>query len=72
MNIVKNKITGEKYGGPWPGELMEQIEGNDIYRVAVPVGPDGFIFSSGVTDEEVLNGTIAYQTVDLPFNSDVR
>lgn len=68
-----NIVTGEeRYGNAWPGVKMEQIEGTDIYKVAAPEGPDGFIFSSGITDEEVLKGTIAYQTVDLIYSSSVN
>ena len=68
-NETKNKITGEPYGKEWPGVEMEKIEGTDIYRIAVPVGPSGFIFNSGVTDDEVKKGTTAYQTVDLPYSA---
>ena len=67
-----NKITGEEwYGvkGPWPGVEMEKIGDTDIYRVVVPLGDFGLVFSSGVTDEEIENGTIGYQTKDLTFNS---
>ena len=71
-DYAKNMVTGEDYGGPWPGILMEQIEGTDIYKIAAPQGPTGFIFNSGVTDEEVLKGVTAYQTVDLTYNSAVN
>ena len=48
---------------------MEKIGDTDIYRVVVPLGDFGLVFSSGVTDEEIENGTIGYQTKDLTFNS---
>ena len=63
-----NKITGEDYSTDWPGYEMERIEGTDIYRIAVPLGPIGFLFDSGVTDEEVKRGATAYQTDDLSFS----
>lgn len=62
----KNKATEEeKYGKAWPGLEMEKIGDTDIYRIAFPVGPTGLVFSTGVTEAEVLNGTTAYQTEDL-------
>jgi len=70
-----NKITGEEwYGvkGPWPGVEMEKIGDTDIYRVVVPIGDLGLVLSSGVTDEEIENGTIGYQTKDLKFNSNIN
>lgn len=68
-NKPLNKITGEVYGNEWPGVEMEKIGDSDIYRIVVPVGPTGFIFDSGVTDDEVKNGTIAYQTADLVYSA---
>ena len=69
-----NKITGEDaYGNPeWPGLEMEKIGDTDIYRVVVPLGNYGLVFSSGVTDAEVEKGTIAYQTKDLTFSSNAN
>lgn len=64
-----NKVTKEPYGGEWPGVEMERIEGTDIYRVVAPLNATGFIFNSGVTDPEVAQGKIAYQTVDLSYNN---
>lgn len=67
-----NKITGEvfdkKYSA-WPGFEMERIEGTDIYRFPVTLGVTSIIFSSGITDAEVANGTLAYQTKDLAFSN---
>ena len=34
----------------------------------MPMGPTMIIFSSGITDEEVAKGTIAYQTEDMPYD----
>ena len=70
-----NKITGEEwYGmkGPWPGLEMEKIGDTDIYRIVVPVGNMGLVFSSGVTDDEIKAGVTGYQTVDLTFSSNVN
>ena len=70
-----NKITGEDwYGiqGPWPGVEMEKMGDTDIYRVVVPIGNFGLVFSSGVTDDEIEKGTIGYQTKDLTFSSSVN
>ena len=70
-----NKITGEEwYGvkGPWPGVEMEKMGDTDIYRVVVPIGNLGLVFSSGVTDDEIEKGTIGYQTKDLTFSSSVN
>ena len=70
-----NKITGEDwYGiqGPWPGVEMEKMGDTDIYRVVVPIGNLGLVFSSGVTDDEIEKGTIGYQTKDLTFSSSVN
>ena len=51
---------------------MEKIGDTDIYRVVVPIGDLGLVLSSGVTDEEIENGTIGYQTKDLKFNSNIN
>ena len=71
-----NVLTGEEwYGmkGPWPGVEMERIGDSDIYRVVLPLGKDlGLVFNSGVTDDEVKNGAIAYQTADLTYSSSVN
>lgn len=69
---ITNKITGEDYYMDWPGTQMEQIEGTDIYRVALPVGATAIIFDSGVTDDEVAAGVTAYQTKDLLFNANAN
>ena len=62
-----NIITREAYGADWPGVQMERIEGTDIFRLVAPVGTSNIIFSSGVTDDKVAQGTLAYQTVDMPY-----
>ena len=51
---------------------MEKIGDTDIYRVVVPLGNYGLVFSSGVTDAEVEKGTVAYQTKDLTFSSNAN
>ena len=68
--IPVNKATGEQnYGNPdWPGIPMEKVEGTDLYRVAVPLNISNIIFNTGVTDDKVAEGVIAYQTADLIFN----
>ena len=66
--IPTNKISGGLYGAEWPGIELEKIEGTDIYRLIMPMGPTMIIFSSGITDEEVAKGTIAYQTEDMPYD----
>ena len=66
--IPTNKISGGLYGGEWPGIQLEQIEGTDIYRLIMPMGPSMIVFSSGITDEEVRKGVIAYQTADMPYD----
>lgn len=53
----------------WPGFQMEQIEGTDIYRIVAPLGVQGIIFDSGVTDKEVAEGKDAYQTTDIPYST---
>ncbi len=66
-----NKITGEAFDkkySAWPGFEMEKIEGTDIYRFPVPLGVPNIIFSSGIKDEDVAKGVIAYQTSDLAFS----
>ena len=67
-----NPLTGEDYGGEWPGVQMEQIEGTDIYRVIAPAGATNIIFDSGVTDPEVAEGKEAYQTIDLLYTIGMR
>ena len=66
--LPTNKISGALYDGPWPGHKMEQIEGTDIYRIIMPMGPTMIVFSSGVTDDEVAKGVYAYQTADMPYS----
>ena len=66
--IPTNKISGGLYGGEWPGVEMERVEGTDIYRAVVPMGPTKIVFSSGVKDEDVAKGTIAYQTENMDYN----
>lgn len=67
-----NKVTGEvfeeKYS-EWPGYEMEKVEGTDLYRMPVPVGVSNIIFSTGVKDEDVAKGAVAYQTSDLTFSN---
>ncbi len=70
--IPTNKISGGLYGGEWPGVKMEQIEGTDIYRMVMPMGPSKIIFSSGVTDTEVINGVTAYQTENMPYDDQLN
>ena len=68
-----NKVTGQDFiSGDWPGVEMEKIEGTDIYRLPVPVGATQIIFNSGVSDDLVMKGTPAYQTIDLHFNSNLN
>ena len=71
-----NVLTGEEwYGmkGPWPGLEMERIGDSDIYRIVLPLGKDlGLVFNSGVTDDEVKNGVVAYQTADLKYSSSIN
>lgn len=66
--IPTNKISGGLYGGEWPGVEMERVEGTDIYHAVVPMGPTKIVFSSGVKDEDVAKGTIAYQTENMDYN----
>lgn len=68
-NLATNKATGEDYMKEWPGYEMERISDSDIYRIVVPVGPTGFIFDSGVTDDDVKKGVTAYQTGDLAYRA---
>ena len=71
-DMPTNKATGEEmYIGDWPGFEMEQIEGTDIYRVGSPLNCSNIIFSSGVTDDEVKAGVIAYQTDDLAYSDEL-
>lgn len=48
---------------------MEKVEGTDLYRMPVPVGVSNIIFSTGVKDEDVAKGAVAYQTSDLTFSN---
>ena len=65
-----NSVTKEAYYFmDWPGFQMEQIEGTDIYRIVAPLGVQGIIFDSGVTDKEVAEGKDAYQTTDIPYST---
>lgn len=66
--IPTNKISGGLYGGDWPGIELERIEGTDIYRAVMPMGPSKIVFNSGVTDEEVKKGTNAYQTENMDYD----
>lgn len=63
-----NKITGEVYGAAWPGMPMEKLGDTDIYRIVIPVGANRIIFNTGISDEEIKNGTKSYQTADLSFD----
>ncbi len=76
---ITNKVTGELYPAngedgtqdlknAWPGVELEQVEGTDIYRCAVPVGATKIVFNDGVPNEEVKNGAEAYQTDDMDFS----
>ena len=68
--MAVNSITKETYYfADWPGIQIEQIEGTDIYRVVAPLGVQGIIFDSGVTDKAVSEGKDAYQTTDLPYSN---
>ena len=52
---------------------MERIGDSDIYRIVLPLGKDlGLVFNSGVTDDEVKNGVVAYQTADLKYSSSIN
>lgn len=63
------KDGAQDFATGFPGETMQQIPGTDIWQARVPFGATKIIFDSGKTDEEVKNGTIAYQTADLAFDS---
>ncbi len=70
--IPTNKVTGEVFDikyADWPGYEMEKVEGTDLYRMPVPVGSSNIIFSTGVKDEDVAKGVVAYQTSDLIFSN---
>lgn len=67
-----NKKTGEVYGKEWPGLPMEQVGDTDIYRIVIPVGADKMIFNTGISNEEIKNGTQSYQTADLHFDENVN
>lgn len=68
--MAYNSVTKESYYFmDWPGFQMEQIEGTDIYRIVAPLGVQGIIFDSGVTDKEVAEGKDAYQTTDIPYST---
>ena len=65
-----NRVTGDVYEYlEWPGRDMERIEGTDIWRIGTPDGISAIIFNSGVSDAQVMNGEIAYQTADLRYSS---
>ena len=66
--IPTNKISGGLYGAEWPGIEMERIEGTDIYRAVMPMGPTQIVFSSGVKDEDIANGTVGYQTENMDYD----
>ena len=66
--IPTNKISGGLYGGEWPGVELEKIEGTDIYRLVMPMGPTQIVFSLGVKDEDVEKGVIAYQTENMDYD----
>ena len=68
--IPTNKISGGFYGKEWPGIELERIEGTDIYRAVMPMGPTKIVFSSGVKDEDVRKGTIAYQTENMDYDDE--
>ena len=68
--IPTNKISGGFYGKEWPGIELERIEGTDIYRAVMPMGPTKIVFSSGVKDEDVRKGTIAYQTDNMDYDNE--
>ncbi len=68
--MAYNSVTKEAYYfADWPGFQMEQIEGTDIYRIVAPLGVQGIIFDSGMTDKEVAEGKDAYQTTDIPYSN---
>lgn len=66
--IPTNKISGGFYGNEWPGIELERVEGTDIYRAVMPMGPTKIVFSSGVKDEDVRKGVIAYQTENMDYD----
>ncbi len=68
--MAVNSITKESmYFSDWPGFEMERIGETDIYRIAAPLGVQGIIFDSGVTDKQVVEGKDAYQTTDLIYST---
>ena len=61
----------------FPGTRMEQVkdaDGNptDIWQIRVPFNAQNIIFSSGVSDDEIHEGKIGYQTADLKFDPAVN
>ncbi len=67
------KITSnEYYDHKWPGIEMERIGDTDIYRVVAPSGAVGIIFDNGVGDDELAEGTEAYQTGDITYDKKIH
>ncbi len=63
-------IEGNTYDTTYyPGLKMKKIGKSDIWQLRIPYGATKIMFNSGVTDEKVEAGGIAYQTSDLEFDS---
>jgi LPXTG-motif cell wall-anchored protein len=72
-----DETTGEKkmaqdFGNAWPGTMLTQIPGTDIWQARIPYGATKIIFNSGVKDSEVVTGVEAYQTDDLDFDAEAN
>ena len=61
-------VFGQDFGHYWPGIKMDQIPGTDVWQARIPFGATKIIFNSGITDDDVHAGVVAFQNDDMHFD----
>ncbi len=61
-------VFGQDFGHYWPGIKMDQIPGTDVWQAKIPFGATMIIFNSGVKDDDVHAGVVAFQNDDMHFD----
>ncbi len=61
-------VFGQDFGHYWPGIKMDQIPGTDVWQARIPFGATKIIFNSGVKDDDVHAGVVAFQNEDMHFD----
>ena len=61
-------VFGQDFGHYWPGIKMDQVPGTDVWQAKIPFGATKIIFNSGVKDDDVHAGVVAFQNDDMHFD----